>query len=130
MRLTQITLETLVIDPELAIGTVEDCLLNPGVTGDLIDYVFFVLNGRRVLLGHYDLPPVDSPMRIGGPNTNYIFITQGDRKRHITNWEDLRVFLAENWIIGTECRPGVKIWFASTGRNSRRSPEKIFVARR
>ena len=132
MKTTMIVQEDLVIHPGAAIGTISECIQNPDVTGDLIDYDYFVLNGRRVLLGHYDFPEFAKDaqvVEIGGMKINAIFVTQGNRKRHVTTWEELRLLLAEGWVIGTERRPGVKIWFASSGRNSRRGPEKIYVAR-
>jgi hypothetical protein len=125
--------EDLIIHPSLAIGTIAECIQNPDVSGDLIDYDYFVLNGRRVLLGHYDFPPVASVPSglsiVEGGNINSIFVTQGNRKRNVTTWDELRALLSDGWVIGTERRPGVKIWFASTARNSRRDPDKIFVAR-
>jgi hypothetical protein len=132
MKKTMIVQEDLVIHPDAAIGTIAECIQNREVTGDLIDYDYFVLNGRRVLLGHHDFPGLGGDteaVEIGGSNVNAIFVTQGNRKRNVTTWEELRTLLAEKWVIGTERRPGVKIWFASTGRNSRRDPNKIFVAR-
>lgn len=132
MKKTQIVQEDLIIHPSAAIGTIAECIQNPEVAGDLIDYDYFVLNGRRVLLGHYDFPAVGADtdsVEIGGSHINSIFVTQGNRRRSVTTWEELRSLLAEGWVIGTERRPGVKIWFASTGRNSRRDPAKIYVAR-
>jgi len=133
MKKTRIVQEDLVIHPSAAIGTIAECIQNPDVTGDLINYTFFVLNGRRVLLGHYVFSPVQNTPNglviIEGEDINSIFMTQGNRKRHVTTWEELRSRLAEGWVIGTERYPGVKIWFASTARNGRRGPEKIYVAR-
>lgn len=132
MKKTMIVQEDLIIHPSAAIGTIAECIQNPEITGDLIDYDYFVLNGRRVLLGHHDFPGFDGDtevVEIGGSNVNAIFVTQGNRKCNVTTWEEVRSLLTEGWVIGTDRRPGVKIWFASTGRNSRRDPSKIFVAR-
>lgn len=132
MKKKQIVNVELTINSNQAIGTIEECIQNPEVTGDLVDYNYFVMNGRRVLLGHHDFPGFEEgteSVAISGTNVNAIFVTQGNRKRNVTTWEELRALLADGWMIGTGSSPGVKIWFASPGRNSRRDPAKILVAR-
>jgi len=129
IKTTFVASEDLEIHPSLSIGTISECVENVAVTGELIDYCFFVANGRRILLGHYDFPAITSFTEISGAGINAIFVTQGNRKKHITTWENLRAHLKDGWIIGTVRYPGVKIWFASTGKNSRRDADKILVAR-
>jgi hypothetical protein len=57
-----------------------------------------VLNGRRVLLKHHDIPGLEDDtvsVKISGMNINAIFVIQGNRKRNVTTWEELGVLLAD-----------------------------------
>lgn len=125
-----IKIDELIMDTEDAIGSIELCLR----VGDLrrpFDYFqYSVKNGRQVLLGHHDNGPVDSNLTIEKPYTksvNHIFMSKGRQYRKAYSWAELRDLLFDGWIIGTERYPGVKIWFASTGRNSRRETDRILV---
>lgn len=132
MALVEVVLDSgaLVLDPDRAVGTVADCLEDARVTGPFDSYLYCVANGRRVLLGHQDTPTITEGHRvvIRGSYIDSVFVSRGNyRHRDRTTWEELREAVSEGWVIGTERYPGVKIWFCSAGRNSRREPERIFV---
>jgi len=119
------------LDPELALGTIAKCLSNPAVTGSFDNFLYCAANGRQLLLGHHGREAVRPDHVIqaeGFPFLNYVFVSKDPQHhRHAATWEELRDYLEQGWVIGTERYPGVKIWFASTARNSRREPERIFV---
>lgn len=45
-------LESLSLDPELALATIAECLENSFVAGAFDDFSYCVANGRQVLVGH------------------------------------------------------------------------------
>lgn len=111
-----------------ALGTVYNCLAQPGITGSFDGYEFSALNGRQILLGHhgfetpYDIIHLDTPKGV-----NWVFITYGNKKRKVHSWEELRSCLREGWILGTDRYPGIKICFVSSGKNSRRDSDQLLV---
>lgn len=121
------------LDPELALGTIAECVSNPAVTGSFDNFEYCAANGRQLLLGHHDIDAVRPGHVIRAesfqsPSLNYVFVSKDPQhQRHAATWQELRYYLEESWVIGTERYPGVKIWFASTARNSRRELERIFV---
>jgi hypothetical protein len=125
-----ISKDELVLDKESAIGSINDCLEAGGLNGALDKFQYCVRNGRQVLLGYHGNGPILESVIIETPirkSVNYIFMSKGKQHRNAYTWNEVRNLLIDGWIIGTERYPGVKIWFASTGRNSRRDMKHIFV---
>lgn len=117
------------VDLEDAIGTISDLIKNEAISGSFGDYLYGLRSKKQVLLGHEYPSPVSPGGTVG--SAQYIFVTKGIQyKRHAETWEDLRELLDQGWIIGTERRPGVKIWYPVLGRNHRRDPDDIFVFRK
>lgn len=122
--------EELVLDTESGIGSIKLCLEVGDLRRPFDNFQYCVANGRQVLLGHHGHGPIQQDWKIEFPRTksvNYMFVSKGTNYRKAYTWMELRELLYEGWIIGTQRYPGVKIWFASTGRNSRREIERIFV---
>jgi hypothetical protein len=115
-----------------AIGTIADCVEREYVKGSFDDFRYCVANGREVLLGHHQVPQVKPgeirEMRTSDSSVNSVFVSKGpNHHRSASTWEELREYLREGWVIGTERYPGVKFWFVSSGRNSRREANRIFI---
>jgi hypothetical protein len=128
-----IDLADAILDPAEAIGSFAECLERSKVNGAFDNYRFCVQNGRQVLLGHQftggkeTLPKTQSVFWTG-KLVNTVFVSKKDRgPRHVQTWEELREALKEGWLIGTRRSPGVKIYFADSGRNNRREAERILV---
>jgi hypothetical protein len=122
--------DELILEKESAIGSINDCLEAGSLSGAFDKFQYCVRNGRQVLLGHHDFGPILESRIIESPHrksVNYIFMSKGKQYRIAYTWNEVRYLLLDGWIIGTERYPGVKIWFASTGRNSRRDMKHIFV---
>ena len=122
--------EELVLDTESSIGSIKLCLEVGDLRRPFDNFQYCVANGRQVLLGHHGHGPIQQDWKIEFQHTksvNYMFVSKGTHYRKAYTWMELRELLYEGWIIGTQRYPGVKIWFASTGRNSRREIERIFV---
>jgi len=114
------------LDPEKAIGTVENLLQNGVGKGTFGKYLYCLKNGKQVLFGHSNPYPVGPGSRV--TSTQCVFITKGiPYKRNVATWEDLKAYLEQGWNIGTEKRPGIKVWYPLTGRNYRRDPKDIYV---
>jgi hypothetical protein len=129
MRVT-ISKDELVLDKESAIGSINDCIETGSLSGAFDKFQYCVRNGRQVLLGHHDNGPILESIKIAtshSKSVNYIFMSKGKQYRSAYTWNEVRDLLLDGWIIGTERYPGVKIWFASTGRNSRRDMKHVFV---
>jgi hypothetical protein len=125
-----ISKDELVLDKETAIGSINDYLEAGNLSGEFDKFQYCVRNGRQVLLGHHDNSPILESIKIATSHTesvNYIFMSRGKKHLNAYTWNEVRDLLLNGWIIGTERYPGVKIWFASTGRNSRRDMKHIFV---
>jgi hypothetical protein len=105
------------LDVDNAIGIIAECLEPGDVSGSFDHYRYCAANGREVLLGHHQYPPVNSVSVSKGPHHH----------RSARTWEQLREYLRDGWVIGTERYPGVNLWFVSSGRNSRREVDRIFV---
>lgn len=120
------------LDVDRAVGTIADCLKREDIGGPFDDFKYCVANGREVLLGHQPFPRVRPgevrEMRTSDPTVNSVFVSKGlPRHRSASTWEELRRYLREGWVIGTERYPGVKFWFVSSGRNGRREANRILV---
>jgi hypothetical protein len=125
-----ISKDELVLDKVSAIGSINDCLDSGDLWGEIDKFQYCVRNGRQVLLGHHNIGPIHESLIIKTAHrrsVNYIFMSRGKQHRSLYTWNEVRDLLLDGWIIGTERYPGVKIWFASTGRNSRRDMKHIFV---
>lgn len=115
-------------DIEQAHGTFYDCLAKPGVSGLFDRFEFSALKGRQILLGHHVFETPYDIIELGAPGgVNQVFITYGNKTRQVYSWEELRAYLREGWILGTDRYPGIKICFANSGRNSRRDSDQILV---
>jgi len=114
------------LDPDKAIGTMEELLQNGVGKGAFGKYLYCLKNGKQVLLGHSNPSPIGPGGRVS--STQCVFITKGiPYKRNVATWEDLKEYLEQGWIIGTQKRPGIKVWHPLTGRNYRRDPMDIYV---
>ena len=125
-----IKIDELILDTESAIASIKLCLDVGDLRRSFDNFQYSVENGRQVLLGHHDNGPVKSEMRMEHPNTesvNYIFMSKSRQYCKAYSWVELKKLLFDGWIIGTERYPGVKIWFVSTGKNSRRETGRILV---
>ncbi len=122
--------DELVLDAESAIGSIKLCLEVGDLRRPFDSFQYCVANGRQILLGHHGYKSVQQDCKIESLNNksvNYIFVSRGTYHQKAYTWLELRDLLYEGWRIGTQRYPGVKIWFASTGRNSRRDMDRIFV---
>jgi hypothetical protein len=131
--------EDLVLEVESAIGTLAECIEQEDILGSFDDYKYCAANGRQVLLGHHSGVRIDpgeirrirnlSRGKKGKVNSvNSVFVSKGlHHHKAAYTWEELREYLQNGWVIGTERYPGVKICFLSTDRNFQRKAERIFV---
>ncbi len=110
-----------------ALCTFADAIKNLDITGSFGNFMYSVKNGRQVLLGHgygdkLDAGTIDT-------NNHSVFITRQDGryKKHVITWEELRQYLSEGWVLGTERRQGIKVNFPDSGRNNRLQPERIYL---
>jgi hypothetical protein len=126
------------LDITCALGNFTECLEREDITGRFDKYRYCAANGRQVLLGHHNGLDGIEPghvievhlLRRGESKgvANSVFISKGlNYHRQVDSWEELRRFMKEGWIIGTERHPGLKICFADKGRNYRRRANRIFV---
>jgi len=110
-----------------ALCTFADAIKNKDITGRFSAFMYCVRNGRNVLLGH----GYGDKMEAGGlVSYNYgVFITKEDGryKKNVYTWEELRQYLSEGWILGTDRKQGVKVHFPNSGRNNRLQPERIYI---
>jgi hypothetical protein len=110
-----------------ALCTFADAIKNTEITGHFGDFLYCMDNGRQVFLDHANGGKLATGTLITYNCSVFITKQDGLYKKHVQTWEELRQYLSEGWVLGTDRKQGIKVNFPDSGQNNRLQPEKIYL---